>query len=137
MIKVIKIFIILISVFLVLGCTSTQPTEQTTTPTSTPTSTPISTPAPISQETEAVATEQGISISLQAHAFNPSDVTISVGDTVTWTNNDPGRHAIRIGNENSYELPAGGSYSYTFNEAGTFYYVCSFHPNERGTIIVE
>ena len=133
MIKVIKIFIILISVFLVLGCTSTQPTEQTTTPTSTPTSTP----APISQETEAVATEQGISISLQAHAFNPSDVTISVGDTVTWTNNDPGRHAIRIGNENSYELPAGGSYSYTFNEAGTFYYVCSFHPNERGTIIVE
>ena len=133
MIKVIKIFIILISVFLVLGCTSTQPTEKTTTPTSTPTSTP----APISQETEAVATEQGISISLQAPEFNPSDVTISVGDTVTWTNNDPGRHAIRIGNENSYELPAGGSYSYTFNEAGTFNYVCSFHLNERGTIIVE
>jgi len=33
-----------------------------------------------------------VPISIMNFAFNPSDVTINVGDTVTWTNNDPVTH---------------------------------------------
>ena len=77
--------------------------------------------------------------------FIPSTVTIEVGETVTWENNDTAAHTASGGNPtdgltgpwDSSLIMAGGSYSYTADTEGTFDYFCMVHPWMRGTLIVE
>jgi len=77
--------------------------------------------------------------------FIPSTVTIEVGETVTWENNDTAAHTASGGNPtdgltgpwDSSLIMAGGSYSYTADTAGTFDYFCMVHPWMTGTLIVE
>lgn len=72
-------------------------------------------------------------------AFSPPSLTISVGDTVTWTNADSVVHTATStsGAFDSGELAQGASYSLTFSEAGTYDYLCTPHPSMTGTIVVE
>jgi len=68
--------------------------------------------------------------------FIPSTVTIEVGETVTWENNDTAAHTASGGNPtdgltgpwDSSLIMAGGSYSYTADTEGTFDYFCMVHP---------
>ncbi len=71
-------------------------------------------------------------------AFNPDTTTVAKGTTVTWTNKDSVTHTVtENGNAFTSEtLSQGQSYSYTFNEAGTFEYHCRFHTNMLGKVIV-
>jgi len=77
--------------------------------------------------------------------FIPSTVTIEVGETVTWENNDTAAHTASGGNPtdgltgpwDSSLIMAGGSFSYTADTAGTFDYYCMVHPWMEGTVIVE
>jgi len=77
--------------------------------------------------------------------FIPSTVTIEVGETVTWENNDTAAHTASGGSAedgltgpwDSSLIMAGGSYSYTADTAGTFDYFCMVHPWMEGTVIVE
>ena len=69
-----------------------------------------------------------------------------MGATVTWTNLDTDyQHQIindataTFGQGQIFEsnpLERGQSYSFTFNEAGIYYYHCNIHPYMKGTIIV-
>ena len=76
--------------------------------------------------------------------FIPSTVTIDVGSTVTWENNDTAAHTSTSlaedggpsGVFDSSLIMAGSSFSHTFEEAGTFDYFCMVHPWMLGTIIV-
>jgi plastocyanin len=62
---------------------------------------------------------------------------VPVGTTVTWTNNDPSQHtATSTGNFDSGVLAQGGTFSFTFDTAGTYDYICSLHPNMTGQIVV-
>ena len=60
--------------------------------------------------------------------FNPEDLTINVGDTVTWTNNDGMAHtATSTGGPASFDsgnIATGATWSFTFTEAGTYDYKC-------------
>jgi len=77
--------------------------------------------------------------------FIPSTVTIEVGETVTWENNDTAAHTASAGTSadgpsgvwDSGLIMAGQSYSYTADTAGTFDYFCMVHPWMEGTLIVE
>lgn len=71
--------------------------------------------------------------------FSPQTLSIKVGDTVTWTNQDSIRHDIKSNDGNFYSIPldTGQTYSFTFNQPGTFDYRCGLHPTMEGTIIVE
>lgn len=70
--------------------------------------------------------------------FNPETITVSTGTTVTWTNNDDVAHTVtREGMFDSGNIAAGGTFSFTFDEAGTYDYVCTIHPAMTGTVIVE
>ena len=62
--------------------------------------------------------------------FSPSDVTIDIGDTVTW-NNAGGIHNVEF-DDGSYTQPptpdsSSWSVNRTFDTAGTFRYHCGFH----------
>lgn len=85
----------------------------------------------------ALAADQAINIAGQA--FNPASVTVSVGDSVTWTNADGVAHTATA-DDASFDtgnIAAGGSDSITFATAGSFPYHCAIHPAMTGTITVE
>ena len=78
-------------------------------------------------------------VNIQNMAFNPSSLTVPVGTTVKWVNMDSTTHTVTsdTGVFNSGNLNNGQSFSYTFNQAGTFPYHCSIHTNIHGTIVVS
>jgi plastocyanin len=96
--------------------------------------------APIAAATSAPAgSGKEVKVDISGFAFNPGSVTIQVGDTVIWTNNDSASHNVKAddGSFASSTLGNGASFSYTFNTAGTFTYKCGFHANMLGTVIVQ
>ncbi|UGT53557.1 cupredoxin domain-containing protein [Nocardia asteroides] len=73
--------------------------------------------------------------------YSPADATIKVGQTVTWKFSDKAPHNVQgIGDKamgiNSPIIDK-GEWSYTFTQPGTYRYLCSLHPDMRGTITVE
>jgi plastocyanin len=72
-------------------------------------------------------------------AFSPATLTVSIGTTVTWTNDDSMTHTVtsNSGVFDSGDLPQGKTFSFTFNTAGTFDYHCAIHPSMVGHIIVQ
>ncbi len=81
----------------------------------------------------------GNSVSISGFAFSPATLTVSVGTTVTWTNNDSTTHTITsdTGVFNSGNVANGKTYSYKFTTAGTYAYHCSIHSYMKGTVIVQ
>jgi plastocyanin len=83
------------------------------------------------QAAEHVVTIEGVK-------FEPAAITLSRGDTVTWVNKDPFPHTVTArGAFDSGEIAAGKSWKLTSRVAGTFEYVCTLHPNMKGTLIVK
>lgn len=76
-------------------------------------------------------------VTIKNFAFDPGTVTITRGDTVTWTNQDSIVHTVRSGSDESQPLKKGQTYSKTFNDAGTFDYICGIHPGMKGKVIVK
>ncbi len=75
-------------------------------------------------------------IEIRGFAFNPQTITITKGTTVTWINEDSATHTV-TGNAFITEiLNQGQTFSYTFDEAGTFDYWCKIHPSMRGKVVV-
>jgi plastocyanin len=78
-------------------------------------------------------------VSIKDMKFDPADLDIAVGDTVTWTNNDDRDHTV-VAKDKTFQsdnLSKGDTYQYTFKKAGKFSYSCSYHPRMKGTITVE
>jgi len=73
-------------------------------------------------------------------AFDPDDLTINVGDTVTWTNDDGmGHTATSTSGPVSFDsgnIASGATWSFTFTEAGTYEYKCSYHSSMTASITV-
>lgn len=73
--------------------------------------------------------------------FDPPDVTISVGDIVTWVNDDENIHTATHRSDpalfDSETVEAGEEFSFTFSEAGEFRYFCKFHPWMTGVVTVQ
>ena len=78
-------------------------------------------------------------VNIQNMAFSPSTLNVKVGTTVTWVNKDSTAHDVvsDTGLFNSGNLNNGQSYSYTFNQTGSFPYHCGIHPSMTGTIVVS
>jgi plastocyanin len=71
-------------------------------------------------------------------SFSPTSITVAVGTTVTWGNNDLNSHTTTSNtNQWSAALEGGQSYQYRFTAAGTYEYHCATHTSMRGTVIVQ
>lgn len=70
--------------------------------------------------------------------FNPGNLTVPPGTTVTWVNRDSEVHTVTSvdGLFNGYVIPT-GSFSYTFTEPGTYSFFCEPHTGMAGTIYVK
>lgn len=145
------------------------PTSANAAPTSTPASVATPTPTPVEEtESTAVAATETASVptatAVPATAvpttrapqnygvqivqpldvatswgYNPSSITIQVGDTVTWTNVAAFQHTVTAddGSFDSGLINTGATWSYTFTTAGTYTYHCAPHPWMKGTVIVQ
>lgn len=80
-----------------------------------------------------------VAVSIANFAYDPTPLTVNVGDTVTWTNNDGVQHTVTStdGSIQSGTLQPGQSFSYTFTAPGTFDYHCEFHANMSGQVVVS
>lgn len=79
-------------------------------------------------------------------SFNPSVVTISAGDSVTWVNkddlnrqpaSDPHPAHTNVPGFESTPLPLDGTYTFIFDEVGEWYYHDHLNPISKGKIVVE
>lgn len=103
---------------------------------------PVPTPSPSPSPTPPSATPITIPIgasTLGNRAFNPAQLDVPVGTTVTWTNSDSTAHTTTSDGPgwNSGSLQPRAQFSTTFSDAGTFRYHCSIHPDMVGTVVVH
>jgi len=91
-----------------------------------------------SSDAEVQSTEAKVEI--KDMAFQASTITVKRGTVVVWTNRDDVAHNVvtegSAAGPNSETLTKNQVYSYTFNETGTFNYICSFHSGMKGTVKV-
>jgi len=76
--------------------------------------------------------------------YTPSEIVIKQGDSVTWVNEDAAFHSVTSG---YYDDPSGlfdsgyldpeGSFTFIFENIGTYDYFCTLHPWMKGQVIVE
>ena len=90
---------------------------------------------PATSEGAATATDQ-VDMA-RSYRFEPAAISVAPASTVTWTNSDNFTHNVRIDGEVVGEAEPGQTITHTFDEAGTFRYDCSLHPNDmQGTVTV-
>jgi plastocyanin len=78
-------------------------------------------------------------LSIQSYVFLPAIVTVSLGTTVTWGNDDPLAHTVTALDRSfdSGRMGPGTTFSYTFSQPGSIEYRCTLHQNMQGQILVE
>ncbi len=79
----------------------------------------------------------GNTVVIKDFKFQPAEMTIQKGDTITWINQDSARHNAAGDSFDTGLLGKGESSTLTFDEAGTFDYICTPHPYMKGKVIVE
>ena len=88
------------------------------------------------------AAPAAVNIDVQGFKF-PANMDVAKGTKVTWTNKDTTKHTVTSGTRPNKDgkfdgaLDAAGTFSFTFAEAGTFNYWCTFHSSMNATITVK
>jgi plastocyanin len=96
-----------------------------------------------SSDTASITTPLAAStVVMKALAFTPGSVTRSVGQTLTWMNEDSVQHNVTYLSGPKFRsspraLSPGASFSIKLTQPGTIHYFCSIHPWMKGTIIVS
>jgi LPXTG-motif cell wall-anchored protein len=94
------------------------------------------TPAPKAAPTPGAVAAGGTLVTIADFAFRSPSITVHAGQTVTWTNAGPSSHTATGNGFDTGVLKKGASASHRFTTAGTFSYVCSIHPQMKGTVRV-
>jgi plastocyanin len=83
-------------------------------------------------------------VTLKDIAINPASITVKKGATVTWTNEDSVGHDVtstggpaKFKSGSSGGMAMGDTFKHTFTTPGTYKYVCTVHPNMKGTVVVR
>jgi plastocyanin len=87
----------------------------------------------------ATAANAGVKVSIANFAFEPAEITIAPGESVTWTNDDGAPHGREYndGAPGTHLLLPGASFSRRFDQPGTYDYNCSVHPYMTGRVVVR
>jgi len=85
------------------------------------------------------ASAASAAVKIDNFVFGPQTITVPVGTTVTWTNNDdiPHTSVSTDGVFKSKVLDTDEKFSYTFTKAGTYPYYCTIHPKMTGKVVVQ
>lgn len=80
----------------------------------------------------------GTSVTMAGSRFGPETLTIAPGETVRWFNDDALPHTVSAsdGSWDSGNLGPGQALERRFDEAGSYPYLCRYHPGMVGTVVV-
>jgi plastocyanin len=88
------------------------------------------------ESSEPVATTEVEMV--KSYRFDPKTIEIEAGQTVTWTNEDNFTHTVEVEGQDDNEIGKGESLEITFDDPGTYDYVCTLHSQDMdGTVIVK
>jgi plastocyanin len=144
-----KLGFLIISVFLsmtlLVGCSTAssnkdtvnkEPKTETATTSNTPSKSEPQTASPQPSSTPEV---KNYEVKIIDFAYNPAELTIEAGSTVTFTNFDVVKHTVTA-EDNSFDSGLFGkdkTFEKTFESAGTYNIYCIPHPYMKLTIIVK
>ena len=142
--KKIIIFLIIFGVFFAAGCADNGDSEEPAP------STPVeevnngeiageeeTVTIPEAGQDETGAETEIVDVEIRDYEYIPERLTIEVGQTVRWTNYDTVPHdVVGSGIESEY-LQQGEIFTYTFDQEGTYEYICTIHPWMEGEVIAE
>jgi plastocyanin len=75
---------------------------------------------------------------IKSYRFDPKKIEIEAGQTVTWRNEDNFTHTVEVEGQEDHKVDQGDSVEITFDEPGTYDYVCTLHSQDMdGTVIVK
>lgn len=155
--KSVVIFTVALLLVLVSGCTQPAPAQSAITPATTPAPIPATNPPQATVATQqAILTTGSVSPTIQnavsdntihinKKGFDPAGITVKSGSTVRWVNEDatadPGlynpTHRIALVNiKDSPLLSPGQSWSWIFDQPGSYDYSDMIHPALTGKVIV-
>lgn len=71
--------------------------------------------------------------------YAPSKLTVKLGETVVWVNNDLVPHTVTATGRafDSGDIPPQKSWHFVAKTRGEFPYICTYHPTMKGTLVVE
>ncbi|HKA34876.1 MAG TPA: plastocyanin/azurin family copper-binding protein [Candidatus Binatia bacterium] len=88
--------------------------------------------------------ESGATINIQTFQFQPKQIEVQAGTTVTWVNQDDVRHTVTSGAPDNKDgrfdatlSGKGAKFSFTFSQPGTYTFFCDRHQHMRGEITVK
>ncbi len=99
----------------------------------------LSVPVVAAQTANAAPLPAGPTIKIDNFVFGPGALTVSVGTTVTWINQDDIPHTV-VADDKSFKskvMDTDERFSFTFTKPGEFSYFCSLHPHMVGKVIVK
>ena len=87
-------------------------------------------------EPAAAKASGGTAVAVADNSFSPASLKVAVGDAVTFENEGQIAHTVTGDDFDSGSLAPGATFTFEASEAGTFSYVCTFHPGMQGSIEV-
>jgi amicyanin len=92
------------------------------------------------EDRDALAAD-GTEVKIDNYSFSPGTLTVPVGTTVTWINRDETPHTV-VAQDAGHSFRSGGldtddKFSFTFDKAGTYAYICTVHPYMTGKVVVQ
>jgi plastocyanin len=82
----------------------------------------------------------GAEVKIDNFSFGPASVTVPVGTTITWTNNDDVPHVVTSDDNKMFKskaLDTDDHFSFTFTKPGTYNYYCAIHPKMTAKVVVQ
>lgn len=108
-------------------------------------STSVNTPPDDDDTGEPVENQGANEVWMEGNSFNVSNLEVEAGTTVTWTNKSDVNHTVTSGARgdtdagelfDSGSIAPGGSFSFTFEDAGSYEYFCDFHSGMDAEVTV-
>lgn len=97
-------------------------------------------PQPALAAQDAEAPRPAVTVDIKGFAYNPRTVEVPAGGSVTWTNQDNAPHTVTGLNgaiPQSGAMPFGATFTQVFTTSGAYDYLCAYHPNMKGTVVVK
>ena len=81
-----------------------------------------------------------VTVKIDNFTFDAQTISVPIGTTVTWVNNDDTPHTVVSDDHKSFRskpLDTDDKFSFTFTTPGTYGYFCSIHPHMTGKVVVK
>jgi plastocyanin len=133
---------LLLTAVLLAGCSATPTTTTSSTPAgSTPASStpPQSSTTVVSSTPQTTGPQRTLAVSMSGNQFDPDEIIVTKGSTVTWTNDDDTGHTVSFVDNSSDSglITPGQTTAHEFKAVGTFAYYCKYHSQMKGSVTVE